>query len=139
MRAVAFSGIPLITVFATILIAGCKKETMAQEYRPGAIYSIQDEHGYGVVKVLVVDARAVHLRIYKNKFNQRPAQVDLNTLKVGSFNDPDGFGIGHLPLSKAAFASWRPILITQTTVPQEELWGYEEWKKANGGVFGEEH
>ncbi len=139
VKAAASIAVLLIPMLVTMLVAGCEKRTTAQEYRPGGIYSIQDENGYGVVKILVVDSKAVHIRIYKNKFTQRPAQIDLTTLKIGSMNDPDGFGIGHLPLSKAAFASWHPVFVTQTTVRQEELAGYEEWKKANGGVFGEPH
>jgi len=130
-----------MTVFCIVglglMLGGCRKEEIAQEYRAGGIYSVQDKHGYGVVKILVVDARAVHIRIYKNKFSQRPMQVDLKVLTLGTIHDPEGFGMGHLPLARATFASWQPVLITQTTVSADELAGYDEWKKANGGVWGE--
>jgi len=104
-------------------------------YAAGEIYSIEDEKGFKIAKVLTVDEKAVHVRLYKNVFPQRPTQVDPKSLTLGKADDPDGFSIGHLPLSKSLFASWHPVLIMRTTVSEEELEGYREWKKAGGGVF----
>jgi hypothetical protein len=63
----------------------------------------------------------------------------VNTLTLGSIHDADGFGVGHLPVTAATFSSWLPMLITRTAVTQEELEGYEEWKKSKGGAFGEKN
>lgn len=70
---------------------------------------------------------------YRTSYN-----VDVRTLALGSIDDPDGFGMGHLPLTKRTFDSWEPVLISRTSVSADELEGYEEWKKAKGGPFGEE-
>jgi hypothetical protein len=130
----------LIALLAAIgivgaIVAGCKS---GGQYRPGEIYSVQDEKGYKVAKVLAVDSTVVHIRLYKNVFPERPRSVDVTTLTLGTIHDADGFGIGHLPVTARTFSSWLPVLITRTTVAQEELEGYEEWKKSKGGAFGDE-
>jgi hypothetical protein len=106
------------------------------EFISGGVYSVESGDGdFGVVKVLVVDDKGVHLRVYKNKYPTRPTAVDLKTLSLGSLNDPDGFGMGHLPLSREGFAEWKPALITKDEVRKDELDGYEMWKEAGAEVF----
>jgi hypothetical protein len=109
---------------------------LQNQYAPGDLYSVQDKQDYSIVKVLAVDPEVVHLRLYKNKFRVRPTQIDPSTLSLGKISDSDGFGIGHLPISRSEFSSWRPALIMQSKVTPDELEGYEEWKKDHGGVFG---
>jgi hypothetical protein len=41
--------------------------------------------------------------------------------------------MGHLPLSQSEFSAWEPVLITRTTVTQDELEGYDVWKHSSGG------
>jgi hypothetical protein len=66
----------------------------------------------------------------------RPRSVDLSTLTLGSIDDPDGFGIGHMPVQEAEFRGWHPQLLAMTELTEEELEGYEMWKEAQGGAFG---
>ena len=107
------------------------------ELKVGGLYSVNDGEGsYRVAKILVLDDSAVHIRLYKNKYPSRPQSVDLSTLSLGSINDKDGFGMGHLPLSRKAFANWQPIFLFQSSVTEEELEGYKMWKQDHGGVFG---
>ncbi len=107
------------------------------ELTVGGLYSVNDGEGdYGVAKILALDEEAVHLRLYKNKFSSHPSTIDSSTLSLGSTDDPSGFGVGHLPLSRKDFLGWKPVLLTQEAVSQEELEGYEMWKEAGGGVFG---
>lgn len=103
--------------------------------QPGDVYSVENEGSFGVVKILAVESDAVHVRVYKEKYSERPKVVDPNKLTLGSINDRDGFGIGHLPISKATFNSWHPVRITNVAVVRDELIGYEEWKRSGGGVF----
>ena len=103
----------------------------------GAVYSVDDGEGrYGIAKVLVVDQDGVHIRLYKNKFGERPFRVDVSSLDLGSIHGPDGFGMGHLPLTHAAFSAWEPVFLVATGVDDEELEGYFYWKEAQGGYFG---
>jgi hypothetical protein len=44
----------------------------------------------------------------QRKFAIRPQSVEMGALSLGSINDPDGFGVGHLPLSRGTFGSWAP-------------------------------
>jgi len=76
-----------------------------------------------------VEPETVHIRIYKQKFATRPASIDPQSLTLGSIYDTDGFGIGHLPLSRSEFKSWKPIFLSRESLSQEELDGYEMWKQ----------
>jgi hypothetical protein len=133
----ATSILAALLAVAVIAIAFVTNRKSRVQYHPGEIYSVQDRDGYKVAKILAVDSMAVHVRLYKNAFPDRPRSVDVNTLTLGSIHDADGFGIGHLPVTAATFSSWLPVLVARTAVTQEELEGYEEWKKSKGGVFGE--
>jgi hypothetical protein len=99
----------LAVVLIAIAIVTSKKARV--QNNPGEIYSVQDRNGHKVVKILAVDSRAVHVRLYKNYFSHRPQSVDVNTLTLGSVYDADGFGVGHLPLTATTFSSWLPMLI----------------------------
>ncbi len=57
-----------------------------------------------------------------------------DTLNV-FLDDPDGFGIGHVPLLEAGFLEEKPVLITTTIVTPEELEGYRIWKESGGGAL----
>jgi len=104
--------------------------------RPGDLYSVEGEaKNYKVAKVLVVDSDAVHIRLYKNSFIERPSNVDPSTLSVGSLRDPDGFGMDHMPLSRSSFNRWRPRYITHTSVTDDELQAYKQWKQSNGSLY----
>ncbi len=107
-----------------------------EEWHPGGLYSIANGNGkFGVVKILVLEANAVHVRIYKQTFRSRPTSVDPKSLTLGGINDKDGFSIGHMPLSKETFASWQPVFLSQQSVSENELEGYKMWKDAPGKTF----
>jgi hypothetical protein len=93
------------------------------------------DEGYKIVKVLRTDASIVHIALYKNRYSHPPAQVDQVVLTFGSIDDAAGFGITHLPLSRATFAAWLPIRIQHSPVADGELEGYRIWKESNGGTF----
>ena len=103
--------------------------------RPGDIYCVDGENDYRMAKVLVVDSDAVHIRLYKNTFQERPSSVDPSTLSVGSLRDPDGFGMDHMPLSRSSFYRWHPRYMTHTSITDDELQAYKQWKKSNGSLF----
>ena len=42
----------------------------------GGLYSVDDGEGwFRIAKVLVVEGDAVHIRLYKNRFSQRPESI----------------------------------------------------------------
>jgi hypothetical protein len=101
----------------------------AGKIEPGSICTIDDGGGrFGVVKVLVMEDGIVHLKIYKNKFNERPARVNIGNLGIGSVTDKDGFGVGHVPMDKQAFDEMKPVAVGFQQVTEKDLEGYEIWK-----------
>jgi hypothetical protein len=111
----------------------------------GGLYAQATEDGFVVLKVLALDAIAVHIRVYANKFDERPDHVDPGKLTLGRVDmerlgvDPDyvptGFGVGHMPISHRSFGAGKPRLITVVPVTDDELDAYREWSVAGGGVF----
>lgn len=82
-----------------------------------------------------MDLSIIHICMYKNRFNSRPEVVENLALELGSIQDENGFGMGHIPISLKEFCSWQPKLLVQGSVSKAELEGYEIWKKSQGGIF----
>ena len=129
-----FIIIALVVVgIATVMIA-CRKSSAKLEV--GGLYSINNGDGrFGVAKLLAYGDGICHVRIYAQKFESRPTTIEVSTLSLGKIDDPNGGGLGHLPLRKAGFLAWQPMLIAKTTITPDELDGYNMWKEAGGGVF----
>lgn len=97
----------------------------------GGLYTYREsEGGHKVCKVLAVDDRAVHVRLYTAAFPAAPTSVDLAAAA------PLPFFIGHVPVSHRSFGSWGAQLVHMEAVSEEELEGYRHWAEAGGGVFG---
>ena len=101
-------------VFALLLSACNRSDPVSNDWRAGGLYSTADGKGqFSVVKILVLEPNAVHVRVYKQRFSSRPTSVDPASLTLGQLGGKDSFSIGHLPLSKTSFARWEPVFITQ--------------------------
>lgn len=101
----------------------------------GGYYSIADGDDFCIAKILKLEDDMVHVRIYKQHFPQRPRSIDINALTLGTINDEDGFGMGHVPLRLATFQESAPSFVTYSAIKPEELEGYNIWKGADGGVW----
>ncbi len=102
-----------------------REAASSREIVVGGLYASRNEDGsYGVLKVLVVDDFAVHLRSYKNRFSEIPKNLDASVLSLGGIDDPDGFGVGHFPLAKEGFWNSEPVFLKQESVAEDELEGY---------------
>jgi hypothetical protein len=96
---------------------------------PGDLCAVELGEGeYRVVKILVMDDGMVHVRLYAEKLDERPFDVDPTQLEVGVIHK--SFGIGHMPVSAEDFATWRPGVVGHETVKAKELGGYEIWRAA---------
>ena len=96
-----------------------------------------DEEGaYKVAKVLALDEDGVHIRLYKNKWPRRPKDVAPDTLTLGSVYDPDGYGIGHLAMTKEEFYRKDPVFLGHEDLKPDERDGYEAWKRWKKRKFG---
>jgi hypothetical protein len=83
---------------------------------------------------VALNREIVHVRVYKQKFTERPTHVEIATLTMGTIHDTDGFGIGHLPLSRSGFdAVWIPVRIQNEPVTEKDLEGYRLYLAAGRG------
>jgi hypothetical protein len=108
------------------------------EWSEGGLYSIEAEEGrYAVAKVLKLDEHGVHIRMYSNRFDTRPTDVDPEALYMTSLKHSPGEhpGIGHLPMSRASFRRMNALLTKLAHLDATELTGYNLWRDAGGGYF----
>lgn len=126
--------------------------TLRRPFRVGGFYSVVvDDRGFGVARVLAAGRGAVHVRVYSNRYGERPIAVDpaelflaaardfsdaaLNATGPHERADPGAFAIGHVPLRPGSFAEWRPRLIAIEPVHADELEGYRAWRLDRGDLF----
>ena len=110
-------------------------------YAPGQLHSVRwhGDGSFNVAKILVVDERGLHVRVYAESFAVRPQAVPA-ALEVGSPYDGEAFGVGHVPVTVAEFEGWQPTLLATEPVAEDELDGYRHWKAdaATDDYLGEE-
>ncbi len=103
---------------------------------------------YAVARVLATSSDGIHLRLYSNRYRDRPRQIDrsqlfsvpgpdmsdlaLNATYPDDRPDPGAFAIGHIPLRVASFRAWRPKLIGVEKLEPDDLADYEAWRAARG-------
>jgi hypothetical protein len=107
-------------------------------FNAGDLLSVLTEDGqFGVMKVLAVDDRGIHVRLYAQRFKERPQASDLHDLSTmsGLLEHGNPFSFGHMPFSYSSFPSWEPQAIGSQPVAEEELKGYRTWQEAKGGYF----
>jgi hypothetical protein len=116
-----------LLTFIMFSLSNC--ENKKEEIKAGSICTIEDGEGkFGIVKVLVINDIEAHIKLYKNKYNQRPNKVDIKTLNLGGIGDKNGFGIGHIPLDREGFDNWKPESVDFEEVTESDLYGYNLWK-----------
>lgn len=124
-----------------LALVGCNAQ---QDHGPdapvGALYAMPNQDGtWGVAKVLAVDKAVLHVRSYANKFAEQPADAQIDELTMGGPDDPQGAGIGHIPLSREGFFADNPVLIKVLPVTDEELEGYNHYLEAVNKARKEPH
>jgi len=116
------------------LFLGCSTTSCKE----GGIYAIrQDDGSYTVLKILKLDELGVHVRLYSNKYTTLPKNIDESKLYMAGVdrNPSESLGMGHAPISKRSFSSWKAKFIQTSTVRSDELEGYNMWLEAKGGYF----
>lgn len=98
------------------------------------LVSVLIDGRYGIAKVLRAELRAVHIRLYSDRWDMPPDDLDPWSLQIDPYSAPTP-GVGHMPLSRAAFAAMQPRFHRLATLTTSELEGYEMWREAKGGVF----
>jgi hypothetical protein len=118
--------------------------------RTGGLYSVAvDDRGYAIAHVLATGRRSVHVRVYSNRYRDRPktmarsllflaatpdlSDAALNATRPENRPDPGAFAIGHVPLRRSSFAAWRPQLIRVEPLEPADLEDYRAWRSSNRG------
>ena len=94
-----------------------------------------NDDGYGAAKLLLADRKAVHLRVYSDRWDTPPDDIDPWALRLDRMDSPVP-GLGHIPLTHAAFATWQPAFDRLVMIGPSERGGYQTWLESGGGVFG---
>lgn len=104
----------------------------------GGVYVTPQEDGsYVPLKILKLDEVGVHVRLYSNVYKNRPKAIEEYSLYIAGIDKKgsEPLGMGHLPLSRKAFAGWGAVFVQRSSVSAEELEGYRVWLEAKGGYF----
>lgn len=101
----------------------------------GGVYTVEDAGGYRATKILLLDDAVVHIRVFANKYPDRPDAIDAEELDMGVLGS-GSYGIGHVPITRKSWEDMNPVFLHQESVSDAELQGYNAWRAAGGGVFG---
>ncbi len=118
--------------------SGEKDASPKTPFKAGDLLSVLAEDGqFGVMKVLAVDDYGIHVRLYTQRFSERPQHSDPHDLSImpASLEHLNPFSFGHMPFRHSSFDSWEPQLLGSEPVSEEELAGYRYWRKERGGYF----
>lgn len=98
------------------------------------LVSIPDDDQYAIGKLLVVERKGVHLRLYADRWDAPPDRINPWTLRLDRFDAPS-MSYGHMPLSRRAFAGMGAVFHRLAMRSTSELEGYEMWREAESGFF----
>jgi Zn-dependent protease len=128
----------LATLGAEASFRSQELELASTRWLEGGLYAVKVEDGaYQILKILKVDERGVHIRIYSNRFGAVPGAVEEASLFLAGVKGGSGedVGVGHTALSRETFAAWGVQYVQLSTVSASDLEGYWEWLAAKGGYF----
>ena len=97
---------------------------------------LAEENAYAVMKVLVVEPRGVHVRLYVERFKRRPTRErQLKTLTVLKFRKdlPTPFSADHMALKVNSYDGWKPEWLSESSVTNDELRAYDRWRRTGDG------
>jgi hypothetical protein len=95
------------------------------KYKAGELYSIPNQGKYGIFKVLKVDPKGVHVRVYSNRYSKVPSKINSSELFIDT-KDPSS--TKHTPLTFSSIQLWNPSFLQNTKVEKDELKDYFSWK-----------
>lgn len=139
-------------------------ERAAADIRAGTVYSLDSRAGIiRVGQVLAADDRHAHLRLYAQRFTKRPQRNNLTALRLdlpGHYGEiqpltptlkgavrgrspvtwllaDGGFGLAHIPVTRAALDAAAPVPLFDAGVTEDHLVPVTAWRIRQGRPFGE--
>ena len=111
---------------ACLFLAGCGGGASVDpaDLEPGGIYSVRrPDDTYGIVRLLRLDEDTAHLRLYVNRYYERPQAIRPEDLKMQGGAGGVEMGLEHMPMPLKGFRKWQPRLLLVTEVSDQELSG----------------
>jgi hypothetical protein len=93
------------------------------DLKVGGLYVSKNKNGeYGVTKILALEKKVVHVRMYTDKFDTKPTKLNSKNLSMM---------IGHAPMAREGFLNSNAELVAIEKVSEDELEGYNYFIKAS--------
>ncbi len=96
-----------------------------QSYKSGELYSMPNKGKFGIFKVLKVDKKGVHVRVYSNLYSKIPSKINSSELFI---DKQDKSSTNHTPLTFSSIKLWNPSFLQRIKVEKDELKDYFSWK-----------
>ena len=96
-----------------------------ENYKAGELYSMPNQGKFGIFKVLRVDHKGVHVRVYSNLYTKIPSKISSSELFI---DKEDISSTEHTPLTFSSIKLWKPSFLQNTKVEKDELKDYFYWK-----------
>ena len=116
----------------SLLPQGTERPQLPQETKgivTGGLYYYRcGRDKYRVAKVIHIEI-FVHLRIYANKFEVPPVNVDPSRLVVSDIYDREVKGIRWFLISEEKFLKANPVLLSHAPVTDDELVEVNKWRE----------
>ncbi len=125
---------------ATRNIAPASPDPASVNWVSGGLYACFKDDVYTCFKVLAVDERGVHVKVFPAEFKQLPSASECRRLAALPSNAhsmcPEHKPlIGHAPVLRSSLDQMDIRLIAASSVGDDELEGYRVWEEAQGGYF----
>ncbi|MCZ6875475.1 MAG: hypothetical protein O7G88_18445 [bacterium] len=117
---------------AIIVLTGCSRPS-ATDLLVGGIYSVTSgKNEFSVIKIIALKEDIIHIRIYKDTYQDRPETLDPNALTPGPMHDGKApFSMGSLPFHLSKFLDRKPRFIMQTEVTDDKRNNPTQWQQAS--------
>ena len=103
-----------------------KKISSRLSCQAGELYSIPLQGEFGILKILKVDTKGIHVCLYSNLYKKCPSKINEKELFI---NPKDTSATPHAPLTYSSMKLWRPSFLQDSEVRREELNSYFYWKE----------
>jgi hypothetical protein len=121
---VTSTAIPLLlALLSGALLMGAGTASRKHDFAPGQVWTFHLDAAEPAATLTVLKVETLE------KFGE-VVHISVSAVRV-----PGGVtSIGHLPMTRAALER-SVVALVRTDSPPMQLGGYEEWKRARGGVF----
>ena len=111
-----------------------KKRKKTFKCNEGELYTIPNKGQYGIIKILKVKPKGIHVCMYSNLYFDKPSNIDESQLFINTTSKNSSstlVGTCHSPLTHVNIKRWNPEFLQKSIVEEHELEGYYMWENSN--------